>query len=192
MAQRGSRVTVQPFCGVLVAMAMLFGATGLRKIVVKMKNPDYRFRARETYIPTSKPVQDEMSARVIANLYTTDPRNSWEISVKPGTPEKQGSEYRVPFEVTMVPAITLLPQDDNLVGNFAVFVVVGNGENTSKVVKNVHAVKVPVDAEEDFREKKITYKASITMTPGDNILSVAVVDQANKNAGFARAKVAVP
>jgi len=167
-------------------------ASGLRKIVVKMKNPEYRFRARETYIPSSKAVQDEMSARVIANLYTADAHNGWEISVKPGTPEKQGSEYRVPIEVTMVPAITLLPQGDTLVGNFAVFVVVGNGEKTSTVIKNVHAVKVPANAEDDFREKKITYKATISMTPGDNILSVAVVDQANNNAGFARAKVVVP
>jgi len=164
----------------------------LRRIVVKMKNPEYRFRARETYIANAKPAQDEMSARVIANLYTTDARNAWEISVKPGAPQKDGSEYRVPFEVTMAPTITLAPEGDNLVGNFTVFVVVGNGENTSKVIRNAHAVKVPVDAEDDFREKKITYKATITMNPGDNILSVAVVDQASKMAGFARAKVVLP
>ena len=167
-------------------------APGLRRIVVKMKNPEYRFRARETYIPSSKAPQDEMSTRVIANLYTTDPHNVWEVSLKPGTPEKQGSEFRVPIEVTMAPTITLAPEGDNLVGNFAVLIVVGNGENTSKVIRNVHAVKVPVDAEDDFREKKITYKATIAMTPGDNLISVAVVDQANKSAGFARAKVAIP
>jgi VWFA-related protein len=165
---------------------------GLRTIVVKMKNPEYRFRARETYIPTTKPALDEMSARVIANLYTTDARNAWEISVQPGAPQKDGAEYRVPFEVTMAPTITLEPKDGNLVGNFTVFVVVGNGENTSKVIRNAHALKVPVDAEDDFREKKITYKATITMNPGDNILSVAVVDQASNMAGFARAKVVVP
>ena len=167
-------------------------AQGLRKIVVKMKNPEYRFRARETYIPNAKPAQDEMSTRVIANLYTTDSRNAWEISVKPGAPQKEGTDYRVPFEVTMAPTISLAPEGDNLVGNFTVFVVVGNGENTSKVIRNAHAVKVPVDAEDDFREKKITYKATITMNPGDNVLSVAVVDQASKMAGFARAKVALP
>ena len=167
-------------------------AQDLRKIVVKMKNPEYRFRARETYIPNAKPAQDEMSTRVIANLYTTDARNAWEINVKPGAPQKDGAGYRVPFEVTMAPTITLAPNGDNLVGNFTVFVVVGNGENTSKVIRNAHAVKVPADAEDDFREKKITYKATITMNPGDNVLSVAVVDQASKMAGFARAKVALP
>jgi hypothetical protein len=52
---------------------------------------------------------------------------------------------------------------------------------------NAHAVKVPSDAEDDFREKKLTYKAVILMTPGENTLSVGIVDQASKNAGFARA-----
>jgi len=165
----------------------------LGRIVVKMKNPEYRFRARETYAAKAPAApQDEMSARVTANLYAADARNEWEIHLKPGTPEKQGSEYRLPFEVTMAPTITLKPDGENLVGNFAVYVVVGSGESTSKVIRNVHAVKVPTDAEDDFREKQITYKASITMTPGENVLSVAVVDQANNSAGFARAKVTVP
>lgn len=165
----------------------------LGRIVVKMKNPEYRFRARETYAAKAPAApQDEMSARVTANLYATDARNEWEIHLKPGTPEKQGSEYRVPFEVTMAPTITLKPDGENLAGNFAVYVVVGSGESTSKVTRNVHAVKVPTEAEDDFREKQITYKASITMTPGENILSVAVVDQANNSAGFARVKVTVP
>ncbi len=167
---------------------------GLRTIVVKMKNPAYRFRARETYIPKAAAgPQDEMSTRVIANLYTTDPRNAWEIKLTPGTPEKVGSEYRVPFQVTMASTITLVPQDAGLAGNFAVYVVVGSGSNTSRVIRNVHTVKVPVDAEDDFRDKQFSYKATIAMNPGDNILSVAVIDLGNEsNAGFARAKVQIP
>jgi hypothetical protein len=174
------------------------GSTGntsdaLRKIVVKMKNPEYRFRARETYLPKApSPAQDEMSSRVIANIYTLDSHNSWEVHLKPGTPEKDGAEYRVPFELSFAPTITLLPKDADLVGNFAVYVVVGNGSGTSQVSRNTHAVKVPTDAEDDFREKPMIYKAVILMTPGENTLSVGIVDQASNNAGFARAKVVVP
>jgi len=164
----------------------------LRKIVVKMKNPEYRFRARETYLPKAPSTMDEMSTRVIANIYTLDPRNSWEVHLKPGTPEKDGAEYKVPFELSFAPTITLLPKDADLVGNFAVYVAVGNGSGTSKVIKNIHAVKVPTDAEDDFREKPMIYKAVIMMTSGENTLSIAIVDQASNNAGFARAKVVVP
>jgi hypothetical protein len=157
-----------------------------------MKNPEYRFRARETYLSKPPVAEDEMGSRVIANIYKTDPRNLWEVSITPGAPEKDGSEYRVPFVVSCAPTITLAPQGENLVGTFTVYVVVGNASGTSKVIKNEHTVKVPADAEDDFREKKVTYKAVIMMTPGENILSVAVVDQANNNAGFAKAKVTIP
>jgi VWFA-related protein len=167
-------------------------ANAMGKIVVKMKNPDYRFRARETYLSKPPVAEDEMGSRVIANIYKTDARNIWEVAVTPGTPEKDGSEYRVPFVVSCAPTITLAPQGENLVGTFTVYVVVGNGNGTSKVIKNAHTVKVPADAEDDFREKKITYKAVIMMTPGENVLSVAVVDQANNTAGFAKANVTIP
>jgi len=60
------------------------------------------------------------------------------------------------------------------------------------VIKNVHAIKVPSDAEDDFREKKLIYKAVIRMTPGENTLSVSIVDQARNRAGLARAKVTIP
>lgn len=98
----------------------------------------------------------------------------------------------MPFELSIAPTTTLLPKDADLVGNFAVYVVVGNETGTSKVSRNVHAVKVPTNAEDDFREKPMTYKAAIMTTPGENTLSVCIVDQANNNAGFARAKVVVP
>jgi len=168
-------------------------ATGtIGRIEVKMKNPAYRFRARETYMSKPPVAEDEMGSRVIANIYKPDPRNLWEVSVTPGAPEKEGSEYRVPFVVSCAPTITLAPQGENLVGTFTVYVVVGNGNGTSKVIKNVHTMKVPADAEDDFREKRMTYKAVISMSPGENVLSVAVVDQANNNAGFAKAKVTIP
>jgi len=167
-------------------------ANAMGKIVVKMKNPEYRFRARETYMSKPPVAEDEMGSRVIANIYKPDARNIWEVSVTPGAPEKDGSEYRVPFVVSCAPTITLAPQGENLVGTLTVYVVVGNGSGTSKVIKNAHTVKVPADAEDDFREKKITYKAVISMSPGENVLSVAVVDQANNTAGFARANVTIP
>jgi len=167
-------------------------ANAMGRIVVKMKNPAYRFRARETYMAKPPVSEDEMGSRVIANIYKADPRNIWEVAVTPGAPEKVGSEYRVPFVVSFAPTITLAPQGENLVGTFTVYVVVGNGSGTSKVIQNTHTVKVPVDAEDDFREKRMTYKAVIMMAPGDNTLSVAVVDQANNTAGFAKAKVTIP
>lgn len=177
--------------------------TTLGRIVVKMKNREYRFRARETYLAKppvvvmsgamNGPTTDGMETRVIANLYNADPHNTWDVQVNAGAPEKEGDQYKVPFVVTFAPTITLTPQGTNLAGNFTVYVVVGSGSATSKVIRNAHTINVPSDAEDDFREKKnLTYKAAILMTPGENILSVGLVDQASNKAGFARAKVTIP
>jgi VWFA-related protein len=162
-----------------------------RRIVVKAKNSQYTVRTRETYATQS--TEDEMSTRVIANLYNSDPHNTWPVDLRASAPQKEGNQYRVPFELSFTPTITLLPNESELVGNFTVYIVVGSGDGrTSKVIKSPHPVKVPVDAEDDFRTKPMTYKAVILMTPGENTLSVGILDQNSNNSGFAHVKVVVP
>ena len=164
--------------------------TGRRTIVVKAKNPQYRARTRETY--ATKSAQDDMSARVIANINNSDARGAWQVELKPGTPVKEGSQYRVPFELSIAPTITLLPQDADLVGSFTVYIVVGSGGRTSKVITSPHPVKIPSEVEDQFRTMPMTYKAVIMMTPGENLLSVGIIDQSSNATGFARAKIVVP
>lgn len=163
---------------------------GNRSLVVKVKNPQYSVRTRETY--ATKAPEDEMSARVIANIYNSDPHGAWQVDLKPGTPEKQGNQYQVSFELSIAPTITLLPQDADLVGGFTVYIVVGSGGRTSKVIKSPHPVKIPSEVEDQFRTMPMTYKATIIMTSGENTLSVGIVDQTTNATGFARAKVVIP
>jgi VWFA-related protein len=164
--------------------------TGRRNLVVKTKNPQFLVRTRETY--TTKSAEDEMSARVIANIYNADPHGAWQIELKPGVPEKEGNQYRVPFQLSIAPTITLLPHDSDLVGGFTVYIVVGSGGRMSQVIKSPHPVKIPSEVEEQFRAMPMTYKAVIMMTPGDNTLSVGIIDQSGNTAGFARANVVIP
>jgi hypothetical protein len=133
-----------------------------------------------------------MGARVIANIYNADPHSTWKVDLRASAPEKEGSQYRVPFELSFTPTITLLPQESDLVGNFTVYIVVGSEGRTSKVIKSLHPVKVPSDAEDDFRARPMTYKAVIMMTPGENTLSVGIIDQNSNSSGFAHVKVVVP
>jgi VWFA-related protein len=168
-------------------------ATGApRNIVVKMKNPEYRFRSRETYIAKAPSTEDEMGNRVIANLYNADPHSTWPVDLRAGAPEKEGDQYKVPFELSFSPTIALLPKESDLVGSFTVYVVVGSDGKTSTLIKKPYPVKVPSDAEDDFRTKPMTYKAAILMTSGENTLSVGIVDQNSNISGFAHVKVVVP
>ncbi|MEA2166058.1 MAG: hypothetical protein QOK37_4185 [Thermoanaerobaculia bacterium] len=164
--------------------------SGQRKIVVKAKNPAYSTRTRETY--ATKSTEDDIGARVTANINNSDPHGNWKIELKPGAPEKQGSQYRVPFELSIAPTITLLPQEANMTGGFTVYIVVGNAGKTSQVIKSPHPVKIPSEVEEEFRLSPMTYKATVMMTSGENILSVGILDQTSNNTGYARAKIVIP
>lgn len=161
-----------------------------RTIVVKAKNPAYSTRTRETY--AAKSTEDDIGARVTANINNSDPHGNWKIELKPGSPEKQGNQYRVPFELSIAPTITLLPQEANMAGGFTVYIVVGNGGKTSQVIKSPHPVKIPSEVEEEFRLSPMIYKATVMMTPGENILSVGILDQTSNNTGYARAKIVIP
>jgi VWFA-related protein len=164
--------------------------SGQRNIVVKAKNPAYSTRTRETY--ATKSTEDDIGARVTANINNSDPHGAWKIELKPGSPEKQGSQYRVPFELSIAPTITLLPQDADLAGGFTVYIVVGNGGKTSQVIKSPHPVKIPSEVEDQFRTLPMTYKATVMMTSGENILSVGILDQTSNSTGYARAKIIIP
>ena len=130
-----------------------------------------------------------MNDRVIANIYN-EMHGDWKIALVPGTPQKDGGKYKVPVRVSLDPTITLLPQGDQLVGGFTLYIAVGNGSGgRSTVTRSPQTLKIPIAAEKDLRAKPMTFTAMIVMNPGENTLSIAVMDQISSSTGFARAKI---
>ena len=157
-------------------------------IVVHAKNSAYRVRSRTSYSPKSS--EEQIGDRVVANIYTSGMRSEWPIRITTGSPEKEGERFRVPVTVTIPPTVTLLPQENQLVGGFNVYIAVGtDGGAMSKVSKAQQAIKIPTTAEKDLRSKPMTYDVSIVVRPGESTLSIAVVDQISSASGFARAKI---
>jgi VWFA-related protein len=158
-----------------------------RTIVVKAKNPAYRVRSRQSYSPKSS--EDQINDRVVANIYS-GVKSEWPIVVNTGAPEREGDRFRVPVTIMIPPTVTLLPQENQMVGGFDVFVAVGtDGGAMSKVSKSAQPIKIPTTAEKDLRSKPMTYDMSIVVRPGESTLSVGVVDQISNTSGFARTKI---
>ncbi|PYQ53754.1 MAG: hypothetical protein DMF59_00925 [Acidobacteria bacterium] len=158
-----------------------------RKITVKLKNPAYLVRARETVMIKSS--DDQMSDRVIANLYTDGASSAWPISIRTGPPANENGKFKVPVKVTMASTITLLPQDQKLVGGFILYFVIGTGDGrTSEVIRRPQGLGIPPFAEQAVRAKPMTFTTAIRVNPGENILSVGIIDQISGTTGFARAK----
>jgi len=161
---------------------------GERAITVKVKKPGLYARARQTFTP--KNADDEMNDRVIANVMHHGAAGEWPVRLSAQTPEKNGDLYKVPVTVELDPKITLLPQDQKLVGAFTLYIVVGTKEGAmSKVTKATRKIEVPPAAEADFRSKPMKYTLMLSVRPGDNIISVGVADQISNATGFDRVDV---
>jgi len=159
-----------------------------RKIVVKAKNRAYSVRSREAL--TVKSTDDQLSDKVIANLFTDASASTWPISVRTGAPRQDGRAYLVPVEVVMPSTITLLSQEKDLAGAFTLYFVVGTPDGrTSEVMRRPRDLRFPASAESLVRAKPMTFSTAIRVTPGESTLSVAVIDRLSGATGFARTKI---
>lgn len=161
--------------------------TGNRRVSVKVRNPQYNVRARMLYTPKSPEV--DINQRLIANLVHGEMKGDWAITVHTGTPERDGKYFKVPMEISIAPTLTLLPAGSDMAGGYTVYILMGNAGAMSKVMKTVQDVRVPAAGEAALRKQPLTFTGTLMVRPGENTLSVAVVDRVSSATGFARTTV---
>jgi VWFA-related protein len=160
-----------------------------RAITVRTKNRAYTVRARNSWTP--KTLDEQFADRVIANIYSRASESDFEVHIKTSTPRKDGGNFVVPIEVSFSPAaITLLPVAEGLSGGFTFTLAVGNPQGgLSNVVRQPQSITIKKEEERGFRATPIEYPATLTLRPGENLLSVGILDQVGRTAGFARATI---
>jgi len=162
---------------------------GDRPISVRARNRAYTVRARQSY--AYKTFDDQMRDRAIANIYTPARESDWKIQLHTGKPKlvKKG-QYSVPIEIVAPPNVTLLPRDGKLAGGFVVYLAVGNAQGAlSTTFRQPNGVEITPAEEAGFRRTPLTFGADLSLREGENLISVALVDQASGSMGFARATV---
>jgi len=157
-------------------------------IVVKSTNSAYAVRARQAYVVQS--TDDLMADRVVANLYVEPGKNDWPIALRTAAPRKDGKHFLVPVEVEIPSTLTLIPQQDKLAGSFVLYFALGDAKGkTSTVLRRPEDLLIPVASEKTVRAKPMRFTTSMRMKPGENVLSVAILDQLSGSMGFARTKI---
>lgn len=158
-------------------------------ITVRTKNRNHIVRARESYLP--KTPDDQMRDRTIANVFVPAPAgDDWPITIRTGRPGRSGALFTVEVEVLIPSTLTLLPQGSELVGGFAVYLVIGNSQGAlSEVTKHAQPITLSPAGQDEFRSEPLRFTATLTVRPGENHLSVGVVDVVSDVAGFARATI---
>ena len=160
-----------------------------RNLAVKVKKGGYTVRTRETYAP--KTFDEQFSDRVIANVFSPAPAGEWPIQIRTGKPQPDGKNFKVPVEVTIPSTITLLPQGGNtLAGGFTVYIAVGNENGAlSDVARRPQPVDVEKSGEAELRKEPFRFTMNLTVRPGENWLSIGVVDQVASTTGLGRATI---
>jgi VWFA-related protein len=161
-----------------------------RRFIVKVKKPGLHVRSRSTYVARSS--DEEVRDRVIANVFHSAVRNDFPVSIVADKPERMdNNQYKVKLTVTLPSTLTLIPQDNLLTGEFAVYIATGRGDgDLSEVTKAVQPMKFPGDAGAAIEQQKtFTYTATIVVRPGEQVVSVGVADSLAGTSGFARVNI---
>jgi VWFA-related protein len=158
---------------------------GDRELVVRTKNRAYKVRSRRSFALKSD--DDQLTDRVISNIFAPLPPSEIPVTLRTGAMKKEGANFVVPIEISIPATITLLPDGSMLSGGFTVYVAVGNAQGAlSTTFRQPNPVRIPAAGEKEFRAAPLVFTAALTVRPGENLLSVGVVDQVSKTEGFAR------
>jgi VWFA-related protein len=162
-----------------------------RYLNVRLKNREYRVRARQTFV--EKSLHTEMGDRVVANLLYRVKDNDLGILARIGAPVPvDDGLFRVAVDVQIpMTALTFLPQaETEYAGGFDVYVVVGNKDNDmSDVARKSHQVRLTAEQMKTIQNKYYTYTLELLIEKGLNRISVGVVDQISNSTGFAREQI---
>lgn len=157
-----------------------------RPVEVRTKNPNLQVRVRTTH--REKSLDEQMTDRLVANLFHTPEGMKARANILTGTPKRQRrGQFAVPMTVRVpVEAVTLLPQGDGLAGEFCVWVVVANERfEQSEPVTQCQPVEVSAPAQLS-RRAHWTYDMQLLVREGTNIVSVAVHDLPTGEVAYAR------
>jgi VWFA-related protein len=165
---------------------------GNKKIAVKTKNRELRVRSRQSYV--AKSADEQTQDRVISNAFHSQVKSEIPVTlVVSGQPSAVGhGQWKVPLRITFPSNLTLLPDgNNNLVGGFSVyFAVIDENGSMSAVSKRDQEVKLPKSAEAALRSKPISFRAEVTVKPGEHYISVGIIDNVASSAGYARTRIA--
>lgn len=160
-------------------------------ITVRVKTPGLVVRSRRSYAVST--IAEEMSDRVIANLYDDSARGELRVRVEGDLPRLEGrNRQTVPVKVFVEGSkVTLIPRDGTLTGELTVYVCAGDPEaGSSKVLRHTQRIAIPPADEMRFRVSHLTFSFDVVVKAGGtNVISAGALDNVSGSWGLARTDV---
>ncbi len=155
-------------------------------VSVNLKNRDLTVRVRSALV--ARTAAERMMDRVLSNLFSPDRSSRLPIKAvaKAPAPAPDGS-WRIPLEVQVpIKPLALLPNAQGASGSFSVFVAsVGPRGNFNEITNPPRSFDVPAAQLEQARAAHFTYEVDVPASSPEVRISVGVLDEVGKDAGFA-------
>lgn len=161
-----------------------------RSIEVRPKNKAHIVRSRRSFV--EKSIYTEISDKVIANVFYSAEENNLGLVVTTGQARSAGNDkYLLPLEIRIpMEKLAFIPIGEGLRGGFSVFFVVADERgDMSDVQQQNHPMTLTEAEAKNLAGKHYTYTVELLMNKGRNRISVAVVDEATKQIGYATREV---
>ncbi len=162
-----------------------------RKIVVKMKDPALKARARREFVEKSD--DSQMRDRVLAMLHDAPMESNFQLQAELGETRKAGRRTQTaPLKVRIpINALTLIPQGGKHSGAFTVYAITGGklGE-ISEVTRRTQSFDVPAADLERAMAGYFTYDFDVIVSPLTKQVAIGVLDEVSKTYGMVSVPVA--
>lgn len=155
-------------------------------------HPDYDIRYQRRFV--EKALDSRVQDKVLTGLVIPLDENPIQIALETGA-QAPASENRwtVPFKLSFPLAnIALIPEGGDYVGRVSLFIAARDTEGKqSDVVRQEHEVRVAAADYEEAQRQRFTIQASLLMEAGSFKVSVALLDQMTRQAGYTTTSVVV-
>lgn len=159
-------------------------------IRVRATRPGLKVRVRTSV--EEKSWESQMEDFSLANLFNLSEKNDLQISVEQ---ERINTVSRgrksVPLRIRIpIARLTALPQGDQHLGRFSVFIVAADQSGDySDVIRKSQPFSIPVAQLAKAQASHFTYEIAVNIRGTGDRISVGVMDEISKETGFARVEV---
>jgi VWFA-related protein len=162
-------------------------------VAVKLKNRDLTVRVRSAVV--ARTAAERMMDRVLSNLFSADKASRLPVKAvaKTPAPAPDGS-WRIPLEVQIpIKPLALLPNAQGASGSFSVFVAsVGPKGNFNEITNPPKNFDIATADLERAKSAHFTYEVDVPASSPEARISVGVLDEVGKDAGFAIVTLPAP
>jgi VWFA-related protein len=152
---------------------------------------DVRYRKRFVEKSQETRIQDRVMTALVIDMND----NPMDVRMERGaTAPATDERWTVPVQIT-VPyrELTMVPEGDDLVAHLVLYIGARSGDGRqSDVQRQIHEVRAPAAAQDQWKDGRFTITAQLLMTEGSHQVVVGLLDSLPRQASYATVNLSVP